>query len=363
MAKRDSIQRRIARAHAVSQAASSRRAFDAQSETERQLHAILDTAVEGIIVIDDRGIIETFNRAAQRMFGYKSGEVIGCNISILMPEPYRGEHDGYLADYMRTGQAKIIGIGREALGKRKNGETFPIELAVSEVRVGKRRTFAGIVRDISERKQMEREILEASEREQRKIGHDLHDGLCQELAGISFLVKSMQQKLEAGGVCTPEQAAQVTELLQDAVRHTRSLSFGLNPVEAQPNGLCVALRSLAESTADMFEITCMFRSPREVEMHDASTATHAYRIAQEAVRDAIRHGKASKILIELTQKPGVIELKISDNGISLGQDGRLREDKVLWMMEHRARVIGAHLRVKQRGAGIQILCEIPNTAS
>ncbi len=333
-----------------------------ESNTARQLHAILDTAVEGIIVIDDRGTIETFNRAAQRMFGYASGEVIGRNISMLMPEPYRANHDQYLANYLRTGQAKIIGIGREAIGKTKEGTTFPIELAVSEVRVGPRRTFTGIVRDISERKQLEREILEASEREQRKIGHDLHDGLCQELAGIAFLVQSMQQKLQAGGPCEAAHAARVTELLQDAVRHTRDLSHGLYPVEPQPNGLSVALQALAANTTDAFKITCTFRSPQPVEMHDAATATHVYRIAQEAVRDAVRHGKASKIVIELTRKGTEIELKIWDNGISLSQDGRFREDKVLWMMEHRARVIGAKLNVQQHRGGVQIKCAIATTS-
>jgi two-component system, LuxR family, sensor kinase FixL len=363
MAKCFPLRRGTAGAKAVAKAIRSTRPFVTPSETERQLHAILDTAVEGVIVIDHRGVIETFNRAAQRMFGYKATEIIGRNVSILMPEPYRGEHDGYLSNYLRTGRAKIIGIGREAVGKRKDGKTFPIELAVSEVRVGQRRTFAGIVRDISERKQLEREILEASEREQRKIGHDLHDGLCQELAGIAFLVQSMQLSLEASGTRAPDQAEQVTRLLQDAVRHTRGLSHGLHPVEPQPNGLSVALQALADSTTDVFKITCTFRSPQPVEMQDSSSATHIYRIAQEAVRDAIRHGKATRISIELARKRRAIELKILDNGISLSQDGRLREDKVLWMMEHRARVIGAKLHVKQRSGGVEIRCEIPDPAT
>jgi len=191
----------------------------------------------------------------------------------------------------------------------------------------------------------------------------LHDGLCQELAGIAFLVQSMQRTLEASGTCTPAQAAQVTGLLQDAVRHTRSLSHGLYPVEPQPNGLSVALQALADNTADVFKITCSFRSPDSVEMQDASIATHIYRIAQEAVRDAIRHGKASRISIELARKRHAIELKILDNGIRLSQDGRLHEDKVLWMMEHRARVIGARLHVKQCSAGVEIRCEIPDEAT
>ncbi len=112
-----------------------------------------------------------------------------------MPEPYHSEHDEYLQNYVRTGMAKIICIGREVIGKRKDNSTFPMDLAVSEVLMGKRRLFTGIVRDLTDRKRLERQILEISDREQRRIGQDLHDGLGQQLAGIGFLSKSLEQRL------------------------------------------------------------------------------------------------------------------------------------------------------------------------
>jgi two-component system sensor kinase FixL len=114
---------------------------DRKSDMAERLRAILQTAVEGIITIDEHGMIESLNPAAERTFGYKAQEVIGKNVSVLMPSPYREEHDNYMAHYRRTGHAKIIGIGREVFGQRKDGSIFPLDLAVSEVRLADRRLF------------------------------------------------------------------------------------------------------------------------------------------------------------------------------------------------------------------------------
>ncbi len=125
-------------------------------DSAAQIETILNTVVDAIISIDDHGIVETINPAGERIFGYPAAEVIGQNISMLMPEPYRGAHDGYLARYRASGEARIIGFGREVVGRRQDGSTFPVELAVNEIRVDHKRKFVGIVRDITERKTGER---------------------------------------------------------------------------------------------------------------------------------------------------------------------------------------------------------------
>jgi two-component system, LuxR family, sensor kinase FixL len=130
-------------------------------ESTANLRAILDTVVDAIITIDERGSIVSANAATERLFGYACSELVGQNVSLLMPAPYCQEHDSYLANYCRTGEAKIIGIGREVTGLRKDGSTFPIDLAVSEVISGDTRMFTGIIRDITDRKRAEARLVQS----------------------------------------------------------------------------------------------------------------------------------------------------------------------------------------------------------
>ena len=128
-------------------------------EREAQLRSILDTVPDGMIVIDERGAVRSFSATAARMFGYAEDEVVGRNVSMLMPSPYRENHDSYLARYRETGERRIIGVGRVVTGRRKDGTTFPIELAVGEVE-GRHRLFTGFVRDLTERQRTERRLQE-----------------------------------------------------------------------------------------------------------------------------------------------------------------------------------------------------------
>ncbi|HEU0202274.1 MAG TPA: PAS domain S-box protein [Burkholderiaceae bacterium] len=141
------------------------------SDSEERMRSVVDHVVDGIITINAEGTVTTFNRAAERIFGYHADEVVGRNVKLLMPEPYHGEHDGYIASYLSTGRAKIIGIGREVVGRRKDGSAFPMELAISEFRLGEDRYFTGIVRDITERKRAEQELREAEERMRSVVNH------------------------------------------------------------------------------------------------------------------------------------------------------------------------------------------------
>jgi len=150
-------------------------AADARASGER-LRSIIDSAVDGIIVIDHRGHIESFNPAAERLFGYPRSEVVGRNVSMLMPSPYHEEHDEYLRRYLTTGEAKIIGIGREVTGRRRDGSVFPLHLSVGEMTIGGKQKFTGILHDLSDRVALEHR-LRASEARWRSIIHSAVDGI------------------------------------------------------------------------------------------------------------------------------------------------------------------------------------------
>jgi two-component system sensor kinase FixL len=158
-------------------------------DQHRKLKSVLDTAADGIITIDDRGIIQSCNRAAEIIFGYKPAELIGFNVKLLMPEPYHREHDGYLANYAMSGKAKIIGIGREVVGRRKDGTVFPVDLAVSEVQLHGQKLFTGILRDITQRKQAEEQLLNLNQTLHRQqdalVQHEKMAAMGQMAAGVA----------------------------------------------------------------------------------------------------------------------------------------------------------------------------------
>ena len=155
------------------------------SEVVLRLNAIIETATDGIIIIDDKGRMELVNPAAAKLFGYAHEEMIGQNVNMLMPTPYSSEHDHYIHNYLTTGQKKIIGVGREVTGKRKNGTCFPFRLSISEVQFQNRRIFTGIVHDLSEQKRAETALRKEKERTQRYL----------DIANTILLVISRDQKV------------------------------------------------------------------------------------------------------------------------------------------------------------------------
>lgn len=334
-------------------------------ESEAKARAIVETTVDGVITIDRQGRIESFNQAAESIFGYRAEEVIGQNVKVLMPSPYHEEHDGYMRSYRETGRRKIIGIGREVTGRRKDGSTFPMDLAVSEVQLGDRRIFTGIVRDITERRQLEKEILDITEQERRRIGQDLHDGLGQMLTGIGLLCQNMTRQLERRKVSEAEEAAEITDLVKEADQYARDLARGLTPVDLEASGLVAALRRLVANAERLFDIECAFDEVGSALVHDGTTATHMYRIAQEAVSNAVRHGQAKRIKISLAAGAEQIRLRVQDDGVGFSDMEHEGPGMGIHIMRYRARIVGGTLDISSRpGSGTAVTFTLPQrTAS
>jgi two-component system sensor kinase FixL len=188
---------------------------------EAHLQSILDTVPEAMIVIDERGLIQSFSAAAERLFGYTTNEVIGKNVKIMMPAPYRENHDGYLHRYLSTGERRIIGIGRVVVGERKDGSTFPMELAVGEMKSSGRRFFTGFIRDLTERQKTEARLqdlqselihisrLTAMGEMASTLAHELN----QPLSAITNYMKGSKRLLESGD---GDSAAMVREAIDKA---------------------------------------------------------------------------------------------------------------------------------------------------
>ncbi|WP_036035294.1 PAS domain S-box protein, partial [Bradyrhizobium yuanmingense] len=165
------------------------------------LRAVVDTAVDGVILIDARGGILIFNPACEKLFGYCASEVIGRNVKLLMPPPYRDAHDEYLQNYHVTGKRKIIGIGREVVGRRKDGTTFPMELSVGEAKQGGSSIFVGMIHDLSDRKRTEAQLIQAQKMEavgqlSGGIAHDFNNLLTVIVGNAEYLAEQLLSRAD-----------------------------------------------------------------------------------------------------------------------------------------------------------------------
>jgi PAS domain S-box-containing protein len=337
---------------------------DSLRESRMRLRAVVETAVDAIITIDERGVIDSVNPAAERMFGYPATEMIGQNVTMMMPSPYREEHNHYVARYLRTGEKHIIGIGREVQGRRKDGSTFPANLSVSEFHDRTQHMFSGILHDLSARKALERDVLEAAAMEQWRIGQELHDSTGQELTALGMLAEGLVEALTKSAPAEAELATKIAESVKRVLGHVRALSRGLIPVEVDAAGLMAALAELASETSELHGVTCTFECREPVLVEDNQTATHLYRIAKEAVTNALKHSRAKNIIISLVGDERSLTLGVRDDGVGFPREPMEVKGMGLKIMRYRAGLINATLSVGPvvRG-GTLVSCTINKSAN
>jgi signal transduction histidine kinase len=219
-----------------------------------------------------------------------------------------------------------------------------------------------LTREIAERERLEKEVIEVSEREQRRIGHDLHDGLCQHWAATAMAGQVLNEKLAARSLPEAADAGEIVKLAQNGISLTRDLAHGISAAGMEPEGLVTALHDLAGNASKMFKVRCLFECEATPSIEDTATATHLYRIAQEAVHNAIRHGKPAQIVISLAARKDRVELTVEDDGTGLPDEWQKHRGMGTRIMAHRAAMIGGEFSIEPNPTGgTFVKCSVPRS--
>jgi hypothetical protein len=332
------------------------------AEAEEQVRLVRGVIEQGFsaVLIADNSLpdprILYINPAFAQATGYKFEDVVGHPLSTLANLTSVQEK---LRRGLPSGEPSLEDI---SAFQTPDGERWG-EWRVGPVMdpTGRATHWLIIFRDVTERRRLEKEILEISDKEQQRLGQDLHDGLCQHLAGIELMSQVLEQKLAGGSKSAAARAAEIARHVRDAIGQTRALARGLSPLTLDSQGLISALSELASRIEKMFHVSCQFEHSPSVRVRDPAKATHLYRIAQEAVSNAIKHGQASRITLELIAGPKRATLRVKDNGA--GFSGNAPEPGAgmgLRIMRYRAGIIGGSLQLEANpDGGVSVVCSVP----
>jgi two-component system sensor kinase FixL len=332
-----------------------KRAESALRESEERYRNLVELSPDAIFLSCNDEIV-FINQAGLRFFGAAApDELLGKSASELIHPSYRNGPNR-LEAMAATGSPALR---QEQKWIRLDGSVVDAEVTAASSSYHGKPAVQVIVRDISERKRLEKEILDISEMEQRRIGQDLHDGLCQHLAGIQLMSQVLEQKLADTSGEVAATAAEIAKLVRQSITHSRDLVKGLSPVLHHEEGLASALKELAETNEKLFNVSILFQNDRGMRISDQTVATHLYRIAQEALNNSIKHGKPKQIRIELMSADGQTILRMQDDGIGFPKKLRNRKGMGLQIMKYRASLIGGTLAIESKaGNGAAVICSI-----
>jgi PAS domain S-box-containing protein len=300
-----------------------------------------------------------FNKAAEDLLGYSRENLIGKSDYDFFT---RKEADFFIKmdrEVLRRGA--LLDIPEEPIHTRRKGIRILHTKKIPILdRSGKARFLLGVSEDVTDQKRLEKEVLRISEREHRRIGQDLHDGLGQQLTGIAFLAEVLAATLKDRGLPEAEDAARLARLVSEAVTHARDLAGLLYPLTLETRGLPSALHELATHTREALGSACDFLCPVPVPRQDKDIEGHLFRIAQEGVSNAVRHGRVKRIVIELTSKGRRLFLRVMDDGRGYPARSVATGGMGMTIMRYRARMMKGTISF-ERGAlgGASILCSVP----
>jgi len=374
-------------------------------ESEARLAGLVDSAMDAIITTDAAQRVVLFNPSAERMFERPAAEALGGPLERFIPVRFHAAHRARVESFGQTGAtARPMGALDALSGIRASGEEFPIEASISHMEVGDQTLFTVILRDVTERQQaeteldaslrelevrvrertaelalahrslreemderqrLEAEVTRAAEREQHRQGQELHDGHGQQLTGIGFFLSALHEQLRDVSSTAAHETLRLQELVERSIEQTQDLAKGFYPVELEELGLGTALQGLARVTTRSSGVTCRVRSDGSVaDELTGPVAIQLYRIAQEAVRNTVKHAKARRIMIGLRSRDGAITLTVLDDGVGLAADGDGPPGMGFHIMRSRARAIGGGLEVRNgRKRGVFVACTVPSTVA
>ena len=303
------------------------------------LQTVYDTSLDAIIVIDQKGLIRSFNKIAEKLFDYAAREVLGQNIKMLMPPYFADQHDGYLERYLRTGEKRIIGIGRVVTGQKKDGSTFPLELSIGEARIGNERLFAGFIRDLSERQQMEQRVHELQEELVHAsrlaslgeitsmVAHEVNQPLSASGTYLEvareLLVSEREDRL-AGGLKAIEQAAAQIRRVGDTVRRIREfarkktpdLAFeDINRIIEEAHAIA-AVGTKAKNIRTIFDLSALHPKTRVDRIQIQQVIMNLVRNAMDAMTD---HDRRELVLQSRINEADEIEISVLDSGPGIAE--------------------------------------------
>jgi PAS domain S-box-containing protein len=329
-------------------------AQSALRRSEQKYRVLVEAMNDGLVQGNDQGLITFVNDQFCEMVDRRKNEVIGRSILDFIHEADREVFRENILG-KRSARASAYEIALVLPEGLKTGIVVsPRPLLDDQERIT---GFVAVFTDISERKHLERQILEISMKEQQRIGRDLHDDIGQILAGTGFLSESLVKKLSAKDVPEVHEAREITALLNQAKEHTRLLSRGLSPVEVDSGGLVAALERLAKTMENVFSVSCELTCDPSITINDSMVETQFHYIVQEAITNSIKHGKAGQITISLRNRRGFVRLDIEDDGSGIPDDVDPLKGMGLRIMQYRAKAIGATIKIgKNSRGGTSISC-------